>query len=330
MESESESYSLEIGTIVGKSYRILQLLDASEESAIYLAHHIVRNQNVWLKMLSPNATNDHYRAQKFQLEARALSKFEHKNVIKMYDFGLAESGVPYFSTEALQGINLRTLLGEKGSLDFNLALPIFAQICDGLQAAHNASVVHRQLRPESIFLLDIDVAEQKPASKDDYSDDLVKIVEFESCKLLAREQDRLKGLQQVAVTVRDSPTCYYSPEQILARDLDARADVYCMGNLIYEALMGKAAFSGEAIKRILREHEFLRPESFLQRRPDLTLPEGLQAVVFKAMEQDPADRYQTMDELKNALIFTIGGDSADKMNSLFSAALSWLSKKKKI
>src|SRR5262245_58959364 len=102
---ELDSHTLATGTIVGKSYRIIELLDASEESAIYLAQHLVRNQNVWLKMLSPNSANDNYTAQKFQLEARALSKFEHKNLLKIFDFGITESDIPFMATEALQGVS---------------------------------------------------------------------------------------------------------------------------------------------------------------------------------------------------------------------------------
>ena len=243
---------------------------------------------VAIKMLHAHLVTNPQSLMRFQQEAQAASALSHPNVIAVHDFGITPQGMPYLVMDYLEGTSLTDLIATEGNLPPERTCNIFIQACDALSHAHQKGIIHRDIKPSNIMLLD----------KDD-NPDFVLIVDFGIAKLLPQSEKQGQHLTQTG-EVFGSPL-YMSPEQCLAGKLDHRADIYSLGCVIYEALTGSSPLSGASMIETMYLHLNEPALPFRKVRPDLSIPEALEAVVFKAMEKDPSARQQSMSALQDDL-----------------------------
>jgi serine/threonine protein kinase len=283
-----------IGTILNGTYEIQDLVGRGGMGCVYKARDILMERTVAIKMLHSHLVQDKASTLRFQQEARAASAINHPNVITAYDFGILETGQPYLIMDFLQGSSLSATIDESNGLEYARAIHIFAQTCDALHVAHTKGVIHRDLKPSNIMIVQ---------NRDD--PDFVKIVDFGIAKLLPHSGKQSQNLTQTG-ELFGSPL-YMSPEQFLGKPLDVRTDIYAMGCVMYEALMGRPPFSGEHVLETMHKHIHEMPMKFSAARPDIKIPAKLETICARALEKEPDARYQTMAELRDAILLTIEG-----------------------
>ncbi len=283
-----------IGSILNSTYQIQEVVGSGGMGRVYKARDVLMERTVAIKMLHAHLTSDQASIQRFQQEARAASAINHPNVITAYDFGISESGQPYLIMDFLQGKSLSNTIDDSNGLEYSRAIHIFAQTCDALHVAHTKGVIHRDLKPSNIMVVQ---------NRDD--PDFVKIVDFGIAKLLPHSGKQSQNLTQTG-ELFGSPL-YMSPEQFLGKVLDERTDIYAMGCVMYETLIGRPPFTGEHVLETMHKHIHEAPVKFSQARPDLKIAAKLEAIVMRALEKEPDARYQTMAELRDAILLTIEG-----------------------
>jgi serine/threonine protein kinase len=234
---------------------------------------------VAIKMMQSHLLGDEEALKRFQREARAVSALEHPNIVKVYGFGSYE-GQPYMAIEYLQGTSLADLLKVEHRLPCDKALPIFTAICDALSHAHERGIVHRDLKPSNVMLVG--------------QDSQVKLVDFGIAKFLPTSGKEAQQLTRTGAMV--GTALYMSPGQVYDKDVDARADIYSMGCLMYEVLAGEPAFAGNTPYEIMAKHMSEPPPS------SPYIKDELGRVVHACMEKDRDLRPQSAKELKAALL----------------------------
>lgn len=281
-----------------ENYEILNTIGRGGMGIIYRARHQTDGSMVALKVLRTDLLVDPVSVRRFEQEATAASSLMHPNLIRVREFGLSRFGQPYLIMDYLDGVELQTLLSHCDHLDMPNFINIFTQICDALAYAHDKGLIHRDLKPGNIMLV-----------KGPSGTDTVKIIDFGIAKML-REQNT----NNITTTgeMLGSPA-YMSPEQCGGVVLDSRSDIYSLGCVMYEAICGGLPFRNEsAIGTIMMQVNDTAP-SFATVRPDLQVAEELERIVFKALEKNPANRYQTAADLSEDLwAFAATGYSSAK------------------
>lgn len=280
-----------VGTKLADRYFIESVIGHGGMGVVYKARHELMDRTVAIKMLLSQLISDSLSVKRFQQEAKAASRLKHPNVITLYDFGVSPSGQPYLVMDYLQGVSLADVIKKDGHVGVDRSIKIFKQACSALQHAHQQGVIHRDLKPGNIML--IETEDEK---------DFVKVVDFGVAKLMAGE-DEAQRLTQTG-EVCGSPV-YMSPEQCMGQKLDARSDVYSMGVVIYEALTGRLPLLGKSMVETMSKHISEMPPAFNAVRPDLYIPERLETVVFRALAKNPDDRLQSMEALEQELEFAV-------------------------
>ncbi|MBY0357752.1 MAG: serine/threonine-protein kinase [Candidatus Obscuribacterales bacterium] len=282
-----------LGTVLNNTYEIQEVIGRGGMGLVYKARDILMERAVAIKMLHAHLVSDQSSIQRFQREARLASAIDHPNIITVYDFGISQAGQPYLIMDFIQGESLSYAIEQVRGLDEKRAANIFIQCCDALQTAHAKGVVHRDLKPSNIMILvNRDIA------------DFVKIVDFGIAKALPGSGKQAHNLTQTG-ELFGSPL-YMSPEQFLGKTLDERTDIYAMGCVMYETLSGNAPFSGEHVLETMHKHLNELPPP-LSGNPEKPVSTRLEAVIMRAMEKDPDQRFQSMSELKNELHLTLAG-----------------------
>ncbi len=283
-----------LGRKLGAHYQIKSVLGTGGMGVVYLAYHELMDREVAIKMLRAQFLNDTLSVKRFQQEAKAASRLKHPNVVTTYDFGVTATGQPYMVMDRLKGRSLAQEIKEKGQISVERCIHIFSQACDALDHAHRQGVIHRDLKPGNIML-----------EETEDNQDFVKVVDFGVAKLIPinNVSEESQTLTQ-AGEVCGSPV-YMSPEQCLGQSLDARADIYSMGVVLYETLTGKLPLLGKNMVETMSKHLNETPPPFHEVRPDLYIPERVEQVVMRALSKDPYQRPQTMAELAQDLQFSI-------------------------
>jgi serine/threonine-protein kinase len=279
-----ELYDPLVGSTIDGRYVVEALLGQGGMGFVYAARHAIIDKRVAIKVLRKEAAQDEASAQRFIAEAKAASKIGHQNIVDITDFGVLQHGHAYFVMEFLDGPILSKLSGSGLYLEPKRAIGIAIQIARGLHAAHQKGIIHRDLKPENIFVLERDG-----------QNDVVKIVDFG----IAKDTRSSRKLTQVGM-VLGTPE-YMSPEQATGQPTDHRVDMYALGCILYEMLIGEVPFKGENSNKTLTKHVFESVTPPSQRRPDLEIPPALEAVVLRTLEKKPNDRYGDMKELMSEL-----------------------------
>ena len=254
---------------------------------VYLAEHPVIGKKVALKAIHPELSRNAEVVSRFVTEAKSVNQIGHEHIVDIADFGTTPGGEFYFIMEYLQGEALSDRLKHEGHLDATRAMVIGAQIADALDASHEHGIIHRDLKPENIFLL------QRGGSKD-----FVKVLDFGLAKLVDTEEKVSHKTR--AGSVMGTPY-YMAPEQCEGKtEIDHRADIYSLGVLMFEMLTGKVPFGGDGYGEIIVKHITMPPPSVRSLVPELS-PE-LDLILFRALAKDRTQRFQTMAELRDALL----------------------------
>jgi len=265
-----------IGKIFDSRYQIIGVIGRGGMGVVYKAVHIAMNQVVALKVLSRAMTGDDTYVQRFYQEARASSRLKHPNTIRVFDFGRAEEGHLYIAMEYLDGETLSNLLKREGALPPRRALNIAKQVAKSLAEAHAQGLVHRDLKPDNVFLTRVYGEE-----------DFVKVLDFGIAKFLESSPDyeRLTIVGGVIGT-----PAYVSPEQGLGKTLDGRSDLYSLGVILYEMLCGSPPFKAETPIATIMRHIHEEPPPLTYYKPDLVIPASVRDLVFWLLEKDRTKR----------------------------------------
>ncbi len=266
--------------IPGTRYEIRRWLGEGGMGVVYEVVHTDIERRSALKILRFDLSQQAQMAQVFRDEARAASRLGSPNIVDVYDFGELPDGRLYFAMELLEGEDL-VPADEKTSMEPGRLIGILRQVCKGLHRAHEAGVVHRDVKPENIII-----------TKIEGRSDHVKIVDFGISAMLAAGERR--------IGIAGTPQ-YMAPEQILGEEFDGRLDVYALGCTAYELLVGKPPFEAEEVEAILHKQVHDAPVPIQKARPDLAVPAELEAVVMRCLAKAPADRYADMADLEAAL-----------------------------
>ncbi len=280
------SRDLNPGATFGKNYQIVQLVGKGGMSAVYKAYDKMLKRHVAVKVLSYKRKLDKKARARFVQEGIALSKLDHPNLIKIYEFGDADSSEPFLVMDFLEGEALSDVMAPKKALPAYRAVSIIKQCVDALRHAHNKGVVHRDLKPSNIMIVE----------NKDTREEIVKIIDFGIAKVDEADSQRLTETGEVF----GSPL-YMSPEQCRGERLDERSDMYSLGCMFYELLTGTAPFVGVDFADTVGMHFNEEPKPLTQARPDLSLAKELDEVIKKLMAKARKDRYQTMADVAEDL-----------------------------
>jgi len=283
--AELEARWHERGRVLG-DYEILGFIGAGGMAEVYEARRTDSDEPVALKLIRPQVSDDPSLVERFKLEARLIGMIEHPNVVSVLDSGRFEEGTLYMAMELLRGESLEELL-ERGPIDLSIALEVALQACEGLHAAHDKGIVHRDVKPANIFLV-------KPDGE--ATGVQVKILDLGIAKLTDSRASNLTATGMVF----GSPE-YMSPEQAMGKPVDRRSDVYSFGVVLYHAFTGSLPFFADSFVGVLTKHVTETP-----RWPDALaakrgLPGGVKAVIMKALAKNPDHRQGSMRELGDAL-----------------------------
>ena len=296
---EKKGDSLLGKTLAGK-YRIEERLSEGGMGTVYRGTHVLMDKTVAVKVLRPSLAADEKIVARFSREARAASRISHPHALSVTDFGEAEDGVVFLLMEYLDGKTLKEIIREEGPMALPRAVEILRQVGGALDAAHAEGVVHRDLKSDNIMLLS--------SSGTDYS----KVLDFGIAKI--KEAD---GAYDPCLTAPDlviGTPQYMSPEQCSqSPDIDARSDIYSLGVILYELLVGHVPFTGESPTAIMLKHLQEPAPSVLDERSDV--PSAVATVVARALEKRPEDRYQTVAELVEDFTIAAGMEPASVSSS---------------
>ena len=278
-----------IGTVLSGKYEILEKLGAGGMGLVYKAKHTLMKRLVAIKIMLPQLIASVSALKRFKQEAQAASSLNHPNILTVFDFGVTPDGMPYLVMDYLEGTNLTKLLETNQHLPLDVAVDIFIQTASGLAHAHRKGIVHRDLKPANIMLTEWE-------GKSNF----VKVVDFGMAKILGAVDGESEELTKSG-EIFGSPL-YMSPEQCMGKVLDARSDIYSLGCVMYRVVTGVTAVNGQSAIECFSNHVSGVLRSFEEVAPGVSFPAGLEEVVFKAMAKEPENRYQSMDELKDALV----------------------------
>ncbi len=273
------------GEVLDQKYRIVRLVGEGGMGAVYEAEHTFLGKHVAIKVLAADFAGDADAIRRFYREAQAAARIGHENICEVSDVGQTSAGLPYIVMQLLQGRTLSVTIAESAPLPVGRVVDIASQALEALGAAHAAGIVHRDMKPDNIFLTRV-------AGRDDF----VKLLDFGISKV------RVAGAKTKLTqdgTIMGTPQ-YMSPEQARGEsDVDGRVDIWAVGVILFEMLTGRIPFDGENYNKILF-HVLAAPIPGVRSlRPGIS--SEVEAVVLRAMERDLDRRFNTARELADAL-----------------------------
>ncbi|MCG5054781.1 MAG: protein kinase [Myxococcales bacterium] len=290
ISAEMKPDTVTIGSRVGH-YRILAPLGEGGMGEVFLAEHEVIGRKAAIKVLQPMVAKDEEAVSRFFMEARAVNQIRHPNIVEVTDFG-TEAGVPFIVMEYLEGETLSSRLNRQGRFEQLAAVHVIRQVASALGAAHERGLVHRDLKPGNIMLL----------NHPDYPD-FVKVLDFGIAKLTSGADVNVGHHTRVGVPI--GTPAYMSPEQCLGEpDVDQRSDVYSMGVVLYGMLTGKLPFRDGPLGQVILAHVQERPRPPVELNPAIW--PTLSQLVMRTLEKRRDERFQTMKEFRDAVDELLG------------------------
>jgi serine/threonine-protein kinase len=280
-----------IGTTLAGKYRIDERLNEGGMGTVYRGTHVLMEKTVAIKVLRPSLAADEKIVARFSREARAASRISHPNALSVTDFGEDENGTVFIVMEFLSGKTLKQVIRDDGPLPLPRVVEITRQVGEALHAAHLQGVIHRDLKSDNIMLLDT------------VAGDHAKVLDFGIAKI--NETDEMRDAGLTAPNLVIGTPQYMSPEQCSQdSEIDARSDIYSLGVILYEMLVGHVPFTAESPTMVMMKHLQEPVPSVLDERSDLPAPVG--RVIARAMAKLPVNRYQNVAELVEDLTIASG------------------------
>jgi eukaryotic-like serine/threonine-protein kinase len=309
---EADPASL-VNTVLDGQYQMEALLGKGGMGAVYRARHILLGDRVAIKVLPPEVRTNAEWLRRFRREGQAARRFRHPNAVTVYDLRTAADGTIYMVMEYVEGHTLDVAIKTRGRFSAAEALDILSPIMSVLDTAHSMGVVHRDLKPENIM---IGKATEGPP--------VIKLLDLGIAKMREIAGDN-GGNTALTMAGQVLGTPYYmSPEQWgeIPRDgsseIDGRADIYSLGLVFYEMILGRRCFSGNTLHELRREHVSTRPRSLREVAPDV--PRGFSDAIDRATAKDRGDRQATAgalaDELRAGLTTPSSADTASQATDL--------------
>jgi len=284
------STKLTPGARVGE-YQILDRIGEGGMGTVYSAVHPIIGKKVAIKVLAGRLANNKNAIRRFVLEARAVNDIRHPGIVDIFSFGQLTDGRHYYVMEFLEGRNLGDVLRERSRLPMSESIPVFFEVAQALVAVHAKGVVHRDLKPENILLL----ASPQPGGP------RTKLVDFGLAKLVEGVPTHLSaGSPRTAAGVNVGTPHYMSPEQCRGLKVDARADLYSLGILLYETLTGRLPFDGATPLDIWQAHVEKPPKPPIDLCPSEISP-GMNRIVLRLLAKRPEDRFQSASDFSTEL-----------------------------
>ena len=270
-------------------YELLGKVSQGGMGAIYKAKNRYTDLMVAIKVMKLEDSRKEKALARFIVEAKAASLLKHPRICQVRDFGLTSSQIPFLVMDWIDGIPLGKKVQNDGRVQVSEAIPIFQQIASALEHAHVNKVVHRDLKPDNVML-----TQQDGVTAD------VHIVDFGIAKVMSDDEEKPDVSSQLTSTGTFVGTpLFMSPEQARASlAIDHRSDIYSFGCVMYYVLAGEAPLVGNSAIDTIAKHLHQVPPEFPAR---FKIPADLRAIVFKCLEKNPDDRYQTADELSSDL-----------------------------
>lgn len=287
------AWSLQPGDLVGENYRIIEFIGEGAMGKVYRAKHELMPRQYALKILNEKDISENS-WRRFQVEAQAIARLSHPNVVTIYNLGVHNGTLPYYVMDLLDGETLYDRLNREENLEYKDALPLFIETCDGLGYAHKKGIVHRDIKPQNIVIL-----------KQQENGAIVRIVDFGIAKLAETKDPKNQMLTQMG-EVFGTPF-YMSPEQSMGERVDGRSDIYSLGCTLYEALCGTPPYRGINAGETMLMHQDAPIPSIQKACGYQDIPEDLETVINKMLEKRPMDRYQSMEALKHDLMLVLDG-----------------------
>ena len=260
-------------TVVGNRYEILRKIGDGGMAFVYQARDKLLNRIVAVKVLRPEFVDDQEFLVKFKREAEAVASLSHPNIVNVYDVG-EDGKVHYIVMEYVDGQNLKEIIQDEGSLEEYTALDIAKQIARALSAAHRNGIIHRDIKPHNILI-----------SKDGRQ---VKVADFGIAKAVS--SSTMTNMGSVIGSVH-----YISPEQAKGKHLTSNADLYSLGIVLYEMIIGRVPFSGDSPISIALKH--INEDIAFTDQDKINIPNSVRTIISKLTQKEPANRYQTAEEL---------------------------------
>jgi serine/threonine protein kinase len=272
-----------LGTVYGGQYRIEERMGAGGMGAVYRGTQLSVGRPVAIKVIAPEIERNDQHVSRFRREAEALAKLRHPNTVHLLDFGVTDEGRLYMVMELLSGRDLEAQLKETGPLELAAALRIVRQIARSLSEAHALGVIHRDLKPSNVFLCHVDGG-----------DSFVKVMDFGVAGFLRDEDDR--SVLTMKGTVLGT-AAYMSPEQAQGFPVDARADLYSLGVVLFELLAGRPPFQANSAVSLLIAHVSEQPPRLADICADLPERDSVQALLDDLLAKEPEKRIATAADL---------------------------------
>jgi non-specific serine/threonine protein kinase len=279
-----------LGTTIDGKYRIEALLGRGGMGAVYRARQLSLERDVAVKVLPSDFVTRPKRRERFKREALAIARLKHPHIVSVYDYAVSAEVGAYLVLEHVAGRALDAEIRQRGRIPVSAALDLMRQIASAVQAAHEAGIVHRDLKPGNVLL---EIAAGGAV--------LAKVLDFGIAKM-AMVDETGGGVSHARITADGDivgTPAYMSPEQCVWEPADARSDVYSMGCVLYEMVAGRPPFVADRAQMLIYKH-VTEDADAVSRRVE-GAPAGLDAVVAKALEKRPEDRYQTAAEWGRAL-----------------------------
>ncbi len=289
-----------VGTILSERYRILRQIGEGGMGLVYEAVHVTIEKRVALKVLRDDFSSRPEVVERFKQEAKSATKIGNEHIVDISDFGVTPSGASYFVMELLEGEDLANVLQRDGTLPIERAAKILLQCCKALGAAHAKGIVHRDMKPENIFL----------TTRDERTD-FVKIVDFGIAKMSDIETVGAPGRKLTKTGMIFGTPEYMSPEQAAGKaSLDHRVDLYALAVIFFEMITGRVPFIGDTFMGILTQHMFEDPPQLHEVNPHVAVSTSLAGFIYRGLAKEPDERYQSCEQMASALEAALTGEGS--------------------
>ncbi|HXZ28968.1 MAG TPA: protein kinase [Terriglobales bacterium] len=281
------------GMVIRDKYQVLEKIGAGGMAVVYKARHLAFNEIRALKLVSSRMLEDQDFLKRFKTEAVITRKLQHANAVRVDDIDTTEDGRPFIVMEYVAGQNLRAVIAQEGRVEVSRALKIAKQVALALGAAHRLGITHRDIKPDNILLV------TQPDSSD-----LVKVLDFGIAKVREGAFDTGAGYTATQTGMVVGTPQYISPEQAMGKhgqEVDGRADLYSLGVVLYEMITGQLPFESDTPMGMLLHHIQTAPRPPHLLKPELNIPEPVSKLLMKALAKHPQDRFQSADEMYEAL-----------------------------